>query len=87
MVSVNNKDRSKAKGETTFNALVIDELNVDNPNTLNTYGSNPVTVSLEEMLTKQPKEVKIFVDVKEDRGNALVGSSTKFVFNFKLQYE
>lgn len=91
MVSVvkpnDNLKKSKEGAKTTFNALFIDDLKVEDPATLNTYGSNPVTISINELLSKKPGSVNIFVDVKEDKGNKLVGSSTKFVFNFKLEYE
>lgn len=87
MVTANKLSNSTEEGESTVNALVIDDLKVEHPAALNTYGSNPVTINLNELLAKKPGLINIHVDVKENNGNSLVGKSTKVIFKFKLEYE
>ena len=71
---------------TTYNQPTVLELVPDNPHSVNAYGSNTIVVDSKDLLNKKPTELNIFVNIKKDSGNNLIGYSSPVLFSFNLSY-
>lgn len=87
---LDNTSQHSARSRSTVEdhaSLVVDNLKMEQPSVLNTYGANSVTVDMQELLTKKPKTLKIYTGIRAHDTNALMTNSTKVVFRFTLDYQ
>jgi hypothetical protein len=64
----------------------IEDIPVEKPSTISTFGSNPVSLDVQELLKYGPSELNIHATVTKQNENSLVPTSRQVVFNFKLHY-
>ena len=85
---VSSKNSKENFATTDFNKTMvsIEEMSIERASGINTYGSNPVTLDVQELLKYGPSELNIHASVTKQNDNKLVPTSREVVFNFKLHY-
>jgi|GEM_PF-5983865 len=85
-VSSKNTRENFVTSEFNKRIVSIEEMPIERASGINTYGSNPVTLDVQELLKHGPSELNIHASVTKQNDNSLVPASREVVFNFKLHY-
>lgn len=85
-VSSKNLKENFVTSELNKTMVSFEEMPLERASSLNTYGSNPVTLDVQELLKYGPSELNIHASVTKQDDESLVPISRQVVFNFKLHY-